>query len=109
MASASGVTVASNAPLPEKLIDLEKLGTPPPAVAMCQEGEPGCIETGWGPGWDVERGQEGMSWRPVRAEPCETSRTNAAAMRVGPAIERPCLRLWDNGCASASGFRSCER
>ncbi len=109
MASASGVTIGSNVGKPGQLVDLEKLGTPPPAVAMCQEGEPGCIETGWGPGWDMERGREGVSWRRVSARRCETPRGSAMAMRVGPAIERPCVRLWDDGCGTAPPFGDCER
>lgn len=45
------------------LLDLEHLGKPPPAVPMCMEGERGCIETGWGPGWDLDHGREGkITW-----------------------------------------------
>jgi hypothetical protein len=31
---------------------------PPAAIPMCMDGEPGCIETGWGPGWDLDPGKE---------------------------------------------------
>jgi hypothetical protein len=62
MPTSSGATI-SFAPgkQPRKLIDLDHLGQVPAGAAMCMPAETGCIETGWGPGWDLDKGREGQS------------------------------------------------
>ncbi len=71
-------------------------GDPPPAVAMCMEGEPGCIETGWGPGWDRDRSREGRMlghWATGRsASRAATERSS----RTGAAFAGPCRLYWES-------------
>jgi hypothetical protein len=78
---------------PGRLIDLERVGRPPASAQMCMPGEPGCIETGWGPGWDVDQGREGhVHYNFAAVQPWE--RTGRA--RREHSVTGPCRVYWES-------------
>lgn len=85
----------SNAAITTPAELLANAGKPPPSTPMCMVGEPGCIETGWGPGWDRNRAIEG---RTVLHHSAASMMSHAAFERsVHPehAFSGPCRTYWE--------------
>ena len=95
--TASGATIAYvPGRKPTKLVDLEHLGQPPAGAPMCMPGETGCIETGWGPGWDVDKGREGqLKYRHMADNRRSHELGERATQRKNPRGE-PCSVYWEN-------------
>jgi hypothetical protein len=92
VSSTAGATLRLPGPA-ASLLQLEHLGQPPPSARMCMDGEPGCIETGWGPGWDQPPGQEGpIEYRHVSTQAWQRSVRDRTTRRV----TGPCRLYWEH-------------
>jgi len=91
----ASVVAPSNAAMAGPAELLANAGKPPPSAMMCMPGEPGCIETGWGPGWDRNRAIEGQT---VLHQAAANMISHAAFERsVHPesAFSGPCRTYWE--------------
>jgi hypothetical protein len=80
-------------PRPGKVVDVGRIGQPPASAQMCMPGERGCIETGWGPGWDVDQGREGHVHYHYAASPPSERYERA---RREHQVTGPCRLYWES-------------
>ena len=97
----SSSTVGASAVAPSKAVItspeqlLVTTGQPPPATPMCMIGEPGCIETGWGPGWDRSRTMEGQMTMHHRAANMMSHSAIERSVHPDHAFSGPCRVYWE--------------